>query len=163
MPRDAGLVQIVDAAMAEAVRKSGAWIACKPGCTPCCMGTFPITQLDAGRLQEGLRALDPDRATHVRDRAREAAALPEDQADDWPCPALDPVTGLCELYEARPLTCRTFGPAVRWGSDAVGACELCYDGATDEEIAACAVEIHVPDELESTTVALALLTAAPKD
>jgi Fe-S-cluster containining protein len=136
MPRD--LVQIVDAAMAEAVRKSGGWLACKPGCTPCCFGPFPISERDAERLRQGLRDLErrePDRAARVRERALQPVT------EDEPCPALDGATGLCDLYEARPLTCRTFGPAVRWGSEAIGACELCYVGATDEQIARCAVEI----------------------
>jgi len=81
--------------------------------------------------------------------------------DDEPCPALDPDTGTCDLYAARPLTCRTFGPAIRWGGDAVGICELNFQGAADEEIAACVVEIQTdePEEAEGTqtTVAFALL------
>jgi Fe-S-cluster containining protein len=192
MPRDVELMQLVDAAMADAVRKSGAWVVCRPGCTPCCLGPFPITQLDALRLRDGLRNLrlqDPARAARVAGRARESAArlarefpigtlgrlLEEDAAAaDEPCPALDPATGLCELYDARPITCRTFGPAVRWGSDAVGACELCYAGATDEQIAQCRVEIdpggleaQLLDELERTaglrgqTIVALALTASP--
>jgi Fe-S-cluster containining protein len=164
---DRDLVQIVDAALAEAVRKGGAWIACKPGCCECCLGPFPITQLDARRLREGLAALDaadPVRAERVRERARLAAAKAEAEEDD-PCPALDPDAGTCDLYAARPLTCRTFGPAVQWNSGAVGVCELCFDGATDEEIASCAVvlddqgvEAALLEELgtDSTSVALAL-------
>jgi Fe-S-cluster containining protein len=139
---DRELVQIVDAALAEAVRKGGAWIACKPGCSSCCLGPFPITQLDAQRLREGLaqlRAADPDCAQRVLKRAQKAVAAPE--CEDDPCPALDPERGTCDLYAARPLTCRTFGPALRWNSDAVGVCELCFAGASDEEIAACAVTL----------------------
>jgi Fe-S-cluster containining protein len=148
------------------------------------MGPFPITGLDAIRLRRGLRSLErqePDRAAGVRERARQSVArlvrefpggtlarvLDEgDAAEDEPCPALDPATGLCDLYDARPITCRTFGPAVRWGSGATGVCELCYVGATNEQIAECQVEID-PDDLESrlldemeargqTTVAFAL-------
>lgn len=191
MPPHAGLVEIVDAAMADAVRKSGAWVVCKPGCTPCCIGPFPITQLDALRLWDGLRILgrqDPDRAARLIERARESAARlarqfpidtlgrvldeDDDAAGDEPCPALDPATGLCDLYDARPITCRTFGPAVHWGSGAVGACELCYAGATDEQIVQCRVEIdpggleaRLVDEMEDrgqTIVAFAL-TASPTD
>ena len=62
------------------------------------------------------------------------------------CPVLDPETGLCELYESRPLTCRRFGPPVR-SEDGLGVCELCYHGASDEEIAACEMEVD-PDDLE---------------
>jgi Fe-S-cluster containining protein len=163
---DRALVQIVDAAMAEAARKSGAWLACRPGCTECCMGPFPITQLDAFRLRTGLDQLalrDNARAARVRERARqsverlsagfpgdpvtgvlgegdEAAERFTDFADDEPCPALDPETGTCDLYEARPLTCRVFGPAVRSGDEPLQVCELCYRGATDAEIAECEVD-----------------------
>ncbi len=138
---DRELVQIVDQALAEAVRRGGDWIACKPGCCDCCRGDFPITQLDAQRLRTGLGELartDPARAARVRHRVRHA---PPDPGDDDFCPALDPASGTCDLYAARPLTCRAFGPALRWNSDAVGVCELCFVGATDEEIAACSVTL----------------------
>jgi Fe-S-cluster containining protein len=68
-------------------------------------------------------------------------------ANDEPCPALDPLTGACELYESRPMTCRVFGPPVR-SEDGLGVCELCFQGASDEEIAACEM-IPDPDDLES--------------
>ena len=74
---DRKLVQILDAAMAEAACKSGAWLACRLGCTECCMGPFPITQLDALRLRAGLADLaarDPERASAVLQRARDAVA-----------------------------------------------------------------------------------------
>ena len=143
---DAALIQIVDAALAEAARLSGPWLVCRPGCTQCCLGPFAINQLDARRLRQGLAALevsDRERAARVRERARAYT-----ESDDEPCPVLDPSTGHCDLYAARPLTCRTFGPPVRCGSDEVGVCELCFGGATDDEIAACEVEID-PEGLES--------------
>ncbi len=68
-------------------------------------------------------------------------------ANDEPCPVLDPETGLCELYESRPMTCRVFGPPVR-SEDGLGACELCFQGASDKEIAACEMTPD-PDDLES--------------
>ena len=80
---------------------------------------------------------------------------PEDEfaefANDEPCPALDPETGACDLYSARPMTCRTFGPPVRCGSEAVGICELCFQGASEAEIAACEIEVDA-DGLESTLI-----------
>jgi Fe-S-cluster containining protein len=69
-------------------------------------------------------------------------------ANDEPCPALDPETGTCDLYESRPMTCRTFGPPVR-SEEGLGVCELCFHGASDAEIAACEM-IPDPDDLEST-------------
>jgi Fe-S-cluster containining protein len=175
-PRDHRLIQIVDSALADAARRSGKWLVCRPACTQCCIGAFSINQLDALRLRRGLADLeevDPKRATQVRQRAREAVSrlakdFPGDPisgvldegadaeqrfaefANDEPCPALDPKTGLCELYESRPITCRVFGPPVR-SEDGLGVCELCFQGASDEEIAACEMNPD-PDDLESSLV-----------
>jgi len=142
---DQTLILAVDAALAESVRKCGHWLVCRPGCTPCCMGPFPITRLDAHRLRRGLdelEAREPERAARIRERA---AAIRDD--DDEPCPALDLESGHCELYAARPMICRTFGPPVSCGSGVVGICELCFQGASDAEIAVCEVAID-PDGLE---------------
>ncbi len=138
-------------AMQEAVRRSGSWIACRPGCTQCCMGTFDITALDAMRLQRGFAALAaaaPPRAAQLRARV---AAYPTADGDDAPCPALDPQTGLCDLYEWRPVTCRVFGPVTRV-EEGLAACELCYTGATEEEMAACAVDFD-PEHREAAILA----------
>jgi Fe-S-cluster containining protein len=172
---DQQLVQIVDAALADAARKSGEWLVCRPGCTQCCIGPFAINQLDAARLRHGLEELaacDPQRAARVRARAQESvsrlsATFPGDPAtglldesetaearfaefaDDEPCPALDPQTGTCDLYAYRPMTCRTFGPPVRSGPEGgLGVCELCYHGASHKQIAACEM-VPDPDDLES--------------
>src|SRR5215467_4272054 len=176
---DQKLVQIVDAALAAASRKSGEWLVCRKGCTQCCYGPFPISQLDAARLRQGLSDLekrDAKRAAAVRRRARESVArlspafpgdrqtgiLREDEqaeaefadfADNEPCPVLDPATGACDLYAARPMTCRTFGPPVRSGEEnGLGVCELCYHGATDQQIAACEM-VPDPDNLEEKLIA----------
>jgi Fe-S-cluster containining protein len=174
--RDRELVQIVDSAFADAARRSGKWLLCRPGCTQCCIGVFAINALDAVRLKEGLENLErlaPERAARVRERARDAVSrlskdfpgdpvtglLDEsdeagrrfaDFANEEPCPALDPDTGRCDLYESRPMTCRVFGPPLR-SEEGLGVCELCFHGATDEEIAACEINPD-PDDLESTLV-----------
>jgi Fe-S-cluster containining protein len=136
---------------------------------------FAINQLDAIRLRNGLAEAerkDPARAARIRERALDAVArfsaeYPGDPAtglldesdgeeasrqwDDFanhePCPVLDPATGTCELYEFRPVTCRTFGPPIMEDGD-VGVCELCFDGATEAEIIACEMKPD-PDNLEA--------------
>jgi Fe-S-cluster containining protein len=65
---------------------------------------------------------------------------------------LDPETGTCDLYAARPITCRTFGPAMQYQGTALGVCELCFEGASHEEIAACTVEVD-PDGVEDQLLA----------
>jgi Fe-S-cluster containining protein len=173
---DATLVQIVDDALLETATKSGAWLACKPGCSQCCVGVFAINQLDVIRLRDGLAALslvDPERAARVRERAAESAQrlradfpgdpisglLDQNAADseefdsyanDEVCPVLDPETGTCDLYSSRPMTCRVFGPPVR-SDEGLGVCELCYHGATPEEIAACEM-VPDPENLEAVLV-----------
>jgi len=171
--QDGALIQIVDAAFADASRRSGSWLVCRPGCSQCCKGVFAINQLDAVRLQDGLAALgksDLERAARLRQRVMEsaqrlAAEFPGDvltgMLEDGPeaedrfakfgndevCPVLDPETGLCDLYAARPMTCRVFGPPVR-SEGGLGVCELCFHGASDDQIAACEM-VADPEDLES--------------
>jgi Fe-S-cluster containining protein len=190
---DLQLVQIMDTALADAARRAGSWLVCRPGCTQCCHGAFAINALDAARLHHGIVALgksDFPKAKQIEARARSWLAefgtdFPgnaatgrlgesdyerarfENFANDAPCPALNPLTGLCEVYEWRPMTCRVFGPPTRMGDgEALGCCELCFIGASETEIAAC--EMPVPCELEEqlltetdesgeTVVAFALL------
>lgn len=174
--RDAKLIQIVDSALADAARRSGERLACRPGCTQCCVGVFAISQLDAERLRRGLAKLEssaPECASRVRSRAQDAVrrlsfdypgdpvsgllgwgevfeARFEDFANDEPCPALDPESGRCDLYDSRPMICRTYGPPVR-SEEGLGVCELCFQGATDAEIAAYEM-IADPDDLESELI-----------
>lgn len=176
---DQRLVQIQDAALTDAAERSGAWLVCKPGCTQCCHGVFAIHQLDALRLQTGWMELaqhDPERAARIQQRAKqfleqygdefpgdpETGILGtteaeqecfEDYANEAPCPVLDPETGLCDLYNFRPMTCRIFGPPVRSEIDnGLGICELCFQGASSEEIAACEMVVD-PEEMENNLVA----------
>jgi Fe-S-cluster containining protein len=164
------LVQIVDAALADAAARSGDHLVCRAGCTQCCVGVFPIAQEDAARLRAGLEHLtltDPARATRIRSRVaaslarldpwfpgdlatgilhqdHEAAILFEEFANDEPCPVLDPEHGTCDLYEHRPILCRTFGPPMRTEEGNLATCELCYIHASTEEIAACELDPAVP-------------------
>jgi Fe-S-cluster containining protein len=64
----------------------------------------------------------------------------ESLGDTEPCPVLDPTTGTCDLYEARPIVCRTFGPPMRTPEGNLATCELCYIHATTEQIAACELD-----------------------
>ncbi len=171
---DAELVRIMDASLAEAARRAGKWLVCRPGCSQCCMGAFVLSPLDALRLVAGmetLRATEPELAARIESRARawiaehgaefpgdlQTGLLGESEADqerfeefanEAACPALDPATGRCEVYAWRPMTCRVFGPPVRVGDGAgLACCELCFAGASTAEVAAC--EMTLPHELEA--------------
>jgi Fe-S-cluster containining protein len=175
---DRALIQIVDSALAGAAKRSGEWLVCHPGCTQCCVGVFAINRLDAQRLNHGMDVLqkaDPARADRIRERARRSIQTLSDRfpgnaktghlvekifaagseaeerfahfGNDEVCPVLDPKTGLCELYDSRPMTCRTFGPPVR-SDGGLGVCELCFHGATDQQIAACEM-VPDPENMEA--------------
>lgn len=168
MTDDASLLRLLDASWNEARRLAGDHLACRAGCTECCIGAFPITRLDGGRLRAGLAILtaaDPAAARDVVERAlsqvREmGGGLPEDDAEaeaflgrhaSLPCPALDPRDGRCLVYDHRPVSCRTFGPPVTIGEERLPPCRLCFTRADGETIEACRVTID-PEDLEGALV-----------
>ncbi len=170
---DRRLLDSLGAALRSAERRAGRWLACRPGCADCCLGPFPITELDAWRLQRGFARLkddEPERAAGILERARraveamrddfpgdpETGRLGEDgpQQDAFferyaavPCPLLDPVSRLCDLYAYRPISCRTYGLPVRIGEQKLPPCRLCFQGADAACIEACRVTVD-PDGLE---------------
>ena len=171
---------LADATERARTQDGGSRLACRPGCTSCCHGVFRISALDAERLRVALDALereDPSRASAIRVRAAElvntlhvsfpgnpvTGVLDAEENSSWdgfadlpeadaPCPVLDPATGRCELYTARPLTCRIFGPPVR-NESGIGICELCYVGASEAEVLAGEMHLHhaeLEEELDRT-------------
>ncbi len=157
------LVQIVENALASAASRSGQHLACRPGCSQCCHGVFEISALDAARLREGFAQAEASVANRILNRLHAAKHklgpfFPGDTStgvltgtpdeielfEEWahaePCPILDPDTQTCDLYEHRPILCRTFGPPILNDPDdresGVAICELCFTEATEDEIAA---------------------------
>ena len=157
------LIQIVNSALASAVLRAGAHLACHPGCSQCCHGVFEISATDAARLRQGLSLADSGKSARLRARvtgARQHLApfFPGDPStgllahdpdaierfEEWAnadtCPVLDPATQTCDLYEHRPILCRTFGPPIRNVHNDVDAglaiCDLCFIEASDQQIAA---------------------------
>lgn len=174
--QDGQLLQLVDLALTDASDRAGRHLVCRPGCTQCCHGAFAIDALDAWRLKaamQSMRELDPERAMRIEGRAgryieefgaefpgdaetgvlgksEEEEAAFEDFANDAACPALEPESGLCEVYAARPMTCRVFGPPVQVESEeaapAYSVCELCFTEASKEDIAASAMDVPRAEE-----------------
>lgn len=171
---DTSLLARVDEALLTASARSRPHLRCRPGCTPCCIGPFDITVLDAARLLRWL--VDrPKAAAMLRRRAREAwdlmssvypgdsdrGLLSDDEEErqafftrfaDVPCPALEPSTGACEVYGDRPLTCRTFGLPIRYGDEVLAPCELNFRAASPCEIEA-ATTAPDPDDEEGLLLA----------
>jgi Fe-S-cluster containining protein len=185
--QDHGFVALIDGVFADAAKRSGPHLLCRPGCTQCCIGAFAIGPADVLRLQTGFTALkleDPDRAARIQQRAtaswsRLASQFPGDAssgllhtgqdgepvphfehfANDEPCPVLDPEHGTCDLYAARPQTCRLFGPPIAVDGG-FGVCDLCFQQATQQEIAEAAISAP-PPELSTALDHVATLADAP--
>ena len=193
------LFPILDAALASTTARSGSWLACRPGCHQCCVGVFPISQLDAETLRDALDTADSSVAGRIRSRVEASIArltptfpgdpstgllftAPEHEeafeqfANDEPCPVLDPLTGTCDLYAARPVPCRTFGPPVRDEDNHLTVCELCFVGAPASEVERCEMDqqwrpledelIHAAEERTGlhgpTLIAFALFGNRPR-
>jgi Fe-S-cluster containining protein len=179
LQQDAQLLRVLDANFADSARRSGEHLVCHPGCTQCCYGAFAISPLDALRLRTAMATLTQENqalAGAIEHRAKSylkefAAAFPgdprtgvlgtseaeqeafEDFANEAACPALDPATGLCDLYAARPMTCRVFGPPIRseeQDAEGLAVCELCFTQAAPEEIVAS--ELQIPHKAEQRIV-----------
>lgn len=162
----------LEARLAAAVQRAGCQVTCRVGCMECCLGPFDITPLDALRLRQGLEELaqrDEQGAAAVMARASlqwtlladdfpgdTATGILSDDADarlaffsahgDLPCPALHPTHGACELYHARPVSCRTFGLPIRCGGELLPPCPLNFTTATPDEVATAAVDPDPGDE-----------------
>lgn len=184
---DRQLLAVIGEALEGSARRAGSRLACRRGCTECCIGPFPINMLDRRRLREGLEELtrrDAARAARVIERARlNVEAMAQDFPGDaerglfvadeaaeeafcarWaaePCPALDPETGACDLYDWRPLSCRTYGPPVRIGGEDLPPCRLCFVGAPAAEVEACRVEID-PSGMEDEILTRMEAERAPR-
>jgi len=137
------------------------------------ISALDVLRLRAG--MEALRHEEPDLAAEIERRARNWIAVHgvefpgdvatgllgeseeererfEEFANEEACPALDPASGRCDVYAWRPMTCRVFGPPIRMDAgmghgEALGHCELCFAGASEQEIAAC--EMPVTHDLEA--------------
>lgn len=173
---DGILLQRVDAQMAHAYALGGAHLACRPGCSECCIGPFGINALEAWRLRRGLERLrrsDAAAAEGIEARARavrqrlgvgfpgnpESGELVPDDAlveafldrhGDVPCPVLNEA-GHCLLYEHRPITCRSYGPPVCIGGEDQPPCRLCFETVPEADLPAYRVELDA-EGLEETVL-----------
>ncbi len=132
---------------------------CGRGCSLCCYGLFEIGSGDVPVIAEGLEAMHPMRRKKIIRRAVELQAvnLRECSAEEkeaffertksTPCPLLDE-NGACQMYEHRPLVCRTFGLPLREGRKYIGdICELNFTSSTRDQRMAAAWDLRWEDVL----------------
>ena len=83
------------------------WL-CAKGCDGCCRHLADEPRLTAAEwalLRDALAALPAQRLAQIRPAMK---ALAGGQRP-FVCPLLDPASGACPVYAARPVACRTYG------------------------------------------------------
>lgn len=101
----------------------GPHLACQGGCDGCCRH-ISLFRVEAVALATAVNDLPPEEASHILIRARGASP-------DGPCPLLE--NGLCLLYAARPIICRTHGLpllTLQGGKQSVDFCPLNFRDIT---------------------------------
>ena len=106
------LLDEVAAAMAPLLARHRATMQCGPRCAECCQA-LSLLAIEARVITVAYQALPPETRAAIRSRARETGAQ---------CPFL--LDGLCAIYPARPLICRTHGLAIGYVDEEREAIEV---------------------------------------
>ncbi|KAF0218836.1 MAG: hypothetical protein FD174_2619 [Geobacteraceae bacterium] len=93
------LVAKVDELCRRIAGEFGEHLACRAGCDGCCRH-ISLFRVEGIALAAAVNELPGEKAGLIRERARAASS-------EGPCPLLE--DGLCILYAARPIICRTHG------------------------------------------------------
>ncbi|MBU1431623.1 YkgJ family cysteine cluster protein [Myxococcota bacterium] len=119
------LLDKVDAFSAHAVEGQGPYLRCARGCDQCCRQPRTVFAVELAHLR-----------AWIADHPEAVIGLPV--ADEGPrCPMLK-ADGACAVYPARPIICRTHGPAARV-DEALSYCALNFEG-----LSASAIEGLIP-------------------
>ena len=102
--RLARLAAGVDAEFAAIQGRQASRMQCRAGCSACCRARLSITHVEEAFLRRGLETLSRGKRDELSARTREEGREM--------CPALDP-EGRCDVYEFRPLICRSYGVPLR--------------------------------------------------
>jgi uncharacterized protein len=101
-----GLYEIqraVEHRSADIASTHGAW-PCQKGCADCCrnLASQPkVSRPEWERIERAILELGAPLSAVLRQRMRESTGKV--------CPLLDEQAGVCRIYEARPIACRTYG------------------------------------------------------
>jgi len=115
------LVNRIDELCDRTAQSFQSQISCRAGCDACCRH-LSIFAVEAAALRQALHELPNEDAALVRQAAQ--LSLPED-----PCPLLH--DGLCLLYAARPIICRTHGLPLLVNRDGAGCVDFCPENFRD--------------------------------
>lgn len=102
----------IDGFFARVEARHGEDMQCRTGCSDCCHVRLSITAVEA----EAIRAVLATRPVRPNPRADRCAALGED--------------GRCQIYEARPVVCRSHGVPIRLREGSLPVIRTCHRNFT---------------------------------
>jgi Fe-S-cluster containining protein len=108
------LVAKVEGFTSAAFERRRADMACRSGCDACCHAWLTVSPVETHQVREAIGALPA--ATRVELAARGRLELAREAAGESARCAMLAADGRCDVYEARPLVCRTQGHALRYPS-----------------------------------------------
>jgi uncharacterized protein len=106
--RLAELTGKIDGFFARVEARHGDDMQCQTGCSDCCHVRLSITHVEAAAIRSHLAGRSVTVGTHP-DR----------------CAALDPA-GRCQIYDARPVVCRSHGVPIRMHEDSLPVIRNCH-------------------------------------
>jgi uncharacterized protein len=115
------LLARVDELCSRTAERFASQLSCRAGCDACCRH-LSIFAVEAAAIKEALRALPEGKAELIRSTA-------ENSGPESPCPLLH--EGLCLLYEARPIICRTHGLPILINRDGESSVDFCPENFRD--------------------------------
>lgn len=124
----AAVVDRVQAFADQAAAAQRESLACRKGCDGCCRLRRTAFAVEIAAIRHHVSTLDDERQAALRARV----ASPAVQAAER-CVFLD-ADGACAVYAARPIICRTHGPAVTSAESGVVWCELNFAGVPDAQV-----------------------------
>jgi hypothetical protein len=119
--RYAELIARLDAFDVRVQAAQRTYLRCASGCDGCCRLRRTAFPVEVAAIRHALTTLPPERVEALRAR-RDAA----DVKAGARCVFLEG-DGRCAVYAARPVVCRTHGPAIRT-SEGLSWCKLNFDG-----------------------------------
>lgn len=118
----------VDAFSARAHAAQAPWLRCRAGCDGCCRTRRTAWAVEIDALRAHLATLPETQRAALAARREDPAVVAGER-----CVFLDP-DGRCAVYAARPLICRTHGPAVRLSGGETVWCGLNFEGLEPAEV-----------------------------
>lgn len=98
----------------QAIRAERDWWPCQRGCDHCCRHLAhppELTAVEWERVDEAIAQLSSSERVVVEQRINALLQqISEDALDSFVvCPYLNEQEGICRIYDARPIACRTYG------------------------------------------------------